>query len=278
LQQLHISHSTLVPNAGGLVVEKPEYDVIDEDATDITLLAMLMYSVVLFQRLLKVGLGKNSLSPQQRIARITEITLKQMSNAINALQHTAQQWQTPTNQHEIVGQQQGDEEDCGEDSKTNFDADNGQLKIIIEQSICGEIALADTVPSLKIINSIIDAGIADNSFGAIAAAGTATDIQNSTILGTTIVRSLEASDSIFADKVVTLRQQLAVCGFATCRCLRGLHPATVVSQICCWPKTNSFHPQQLLACMSKNHNFLSVRLEMEFFTIVPAQQLGSQLS
>jgi hypothetical protein len=213
LQQLHISHSTLVPNAGGLVVEKPEYDVIDEDATDITLLAMLMYSVVLFQRLLKVGLGKNSLSPQQRIARITEITLKQMSNAINALQHTAQQWQTSTNQHEIVGQQQGDEEDCGEDTKTNFDADNGQLKIIIEQSICGEIALADTVPSLKIINSIIDAGIADNSFGAIAAAGTATDIQNSTILGTTIVRSLEASDSIFADKVVTLRQQIGCVRF-----------------------------------------------------------------
>jgi hypothetical protein len=208
LQQLHISHSTLVPTAGGLVVEKPEYDVMDEDATDITLLAMLMYSVVLFQRLLKVGLGKNSLSPQQRIARITEITLKQVSNAINALQHTAQEWQAPVNQR-VVNQSQ----DCAENPKTNFDADNGQLKITIEQSICGEIALADTVPSLKIINSIIDAGRDANSFGAIAAAGTATDIQNSTILGTTIVRSLEASDSIFADKVVTLRQQVGCVRF-----------------------------------------------------------------
>jgi hypothetical protein len=207
LQQLHISHSTLVPNAGGLVVEKPEYDVIDEDATDITLLAMLMYSVVLFQRLLKVGLSKNSLSPQQRIARITEITLKQVSNAINALQHTAQEWQAPN--HLVTNQPQ----DCEEDTKTNFDADNGQLKITIEQSICGEIALADTVPSLKIINSIIDVGIDNNSFGAIAAAGTATDIQNSTILGTTIVRSLEASESIFADKVVTLRQQIGCVRF-----------------------------------------------------------------
>jgi photosystem II stability/assembly factor-like uncharacterized protein len=213
LQQLQISHSTLVPNAGGLVVEKPTYDVIDEDATDITLLAMLMYSVVLFQRLLKVGLGKNSLSPQQRIARITEITLKQMSNAINALQYTTQQWQTPANHDKILNQQQDLEEDCGQDPKTNFNADNGQLQITVAQSICGEIALADTVPSLKIINSIIDAGGDTNSFGAIAAAGTATDIQNSTILGTTIVRSLAASDSIFGDKVVTLRQQIGCMRF-----------------------------------------------------------------
>jgi hypothetical protein len=214
LQTLNIRHSTLVPSAGGIVVEKPEYDIVDEDATDITLLAMLMYSLTLFQRLLKVGLGKNTLSPQQRIARITDITFKQMTNAIDALQHTVQQWQSGSAPVERTDPEANNFDlDCGEPSTTDFDADNGRLNITIDRSICGSIALADTVPSLKIVDSTIDIGSQAAGFGAIAAAGTATEIQNTTVLGTTIVRSLEASNSIFRDKIVTLRQQVGCMRF-----------------------------------------------------------------
>jgi photosystem II stability/assembly factor-like uncharacterized protein len=213
LKQLQIGHSTLVPLAGGLVVEKPADDTIDEDPTDLTLLAMLMYSLTLFQRLLKVGLGNNTLSPQQRIDRITDITLKQMRNAIGAVHHTIEQWQHPA----TPPQTDPDDSNCSTDEieppRTNFEADNGQLKITIDRSICGPIALADTVPSLNIVDSIIDPGLADGLVGAIAAAGTATEIHNTTILGTTIARSLSASNSIFTDRVVTLRQQVGCLRF-----------------------------------------------------------------
>jgi hypothetical protein len=265
LKQLQISHSTLVPLAGGLVVEKPADDIMDKDPTDVTLLAMLMYSLTLFQRLLKVGLGNNTLSPQQRIDRITDITLKQMRNAIGAVHHTIEQWQHPA----TPAPTDPDDSNCSTDEieppRTNFEADNGQLKITIERSICGSIALADTVPSLNIVDSIIDPGLADGLVGAIAAVGTATDLQNTTILGTTIARSLSASNSIFTDRVITLRQQVGCLRFCYVpvsshtppryRCQPDLRLAERINTPLAAITTLTFHSTQLFLSTAGNGVF-----------------------
>ena len=78
---------------------------------------------------------------------------------------------------------------------------NERLAVTLERSICGAITLAETVPTLRIEESILDAG-EDSAIDA-----TATEVESSTILGSSTVRSLEASNSIFAQTVRVSRRQ-----------------------------------------------------------------------
>lgn len=83
------------------------------------------------------------------------------------------------------------------------DQQNAELGISIDHSICGAIALPDTVPELYIANSIID-----NVTGeAISAPGASVSIQTSTIFGSSTVNSLEANNSIFTGTVSVERRQ-----------------------------------------------------------------------
>ena len=77
---------------------------------------------------------------------------------------------------------------------------NDSLTVAIDRSICGPITLADTVPKLHVGASIVDAGPAS---AAIEAPGTAADIQRSTVFGSTTVQSMEAGNSIFAERTGT---------------------------------------------------------------------------
>ncbi|WP_193198595.1 exo-alpha-sialidase [Nostoc sp. MG11] len=216
LQRLQIAHSTLVPQAGGLVVQKAEYEIIDADPEDVTLLALLMYSLMLLQRLLRVGLSSNGLSTQERISQMSQIVLQQVSTLFAGIQRVIEQLQPPSPVYE-------DEESpqprhsctvCQEpdDDDVNLDEDNSLLAIAIHQSICGAIALVDTVPELRITDSIIDAG-EDSNHGAIAALGADVDVKTSTILGAVTVRSLEAEESIFRNQVSVLRRQVGCLRF-----------------------------------------------------------------
>jgi hypothetical protein len=78
--------------------------------------------------------------------------------------------------------------------------ENKQLSIEIYRSICDSIRLNSPVPALTITESIVDQDI--------DAEGAATYIEASTVLGTTTVRSLEASNCIFLGKVMAKRRQV----------------------------------------------------------------------
>ncbi|MBD6618217.1 hypothetical protein FNW02_20915 [Komarekiella sp. 'clone 1'] len=214
LQRLQIAHSTLVPQAGGLVVQKAEYEIIDADPEDVTLLALLMYSLTLLQRLLRVGLSSNGLSTQERISQMSQIVLQQVSTLFAGIQRVIEQLQPPPSvceDDDSAQPQHGCAALCQE-PETNLDEDNSLLAIAIYQSICGAIALVDTVPELRITDSIIDAG-EDSNQGAIAASGADVDVKTSTILGAVTVRSLEAQESIFRNQVSVLRRQVGCLRF-----------------------------------------------------------------
>lgn len=90
-------------------------------------------------------------------------------------------------------------------------AANNQLSISLERSICGSITLPETVSKLQVIDSIVDAGEKE----AIAAPGTETTIQTSTIFGSSNFRSLEASNSIFTGRVVASLRQIGCVRFSS---------------------------------------------------------------
>ncbi|MGH9509432.1 MAG: phage tail protein, partial [Terriglobales bacterium] len=76
---------------------------------------------------------------------------------------------------------------------------NAQLSITIDHSICDLVTLPETVPTLRIRDSTVGKSI--------EAAGTRVAVESSTVLGTVEARSLEASNSVFAQKVKVLRRQ-----------------------------------------------------------------------
>lgn len=83
-------------------------------------------------------------------------------------------------------------------------ADNGQLVVRVERSICGTINLPPSVKQLQVKESIVDGG----GGLAIQAPGARADLEASTFIGgIDHVRMLEASNSIFTGTVIsTLRQ------------------------------------------------------------------------
>jgi hypothetical protein len=87
---------------------------------------------------------------------------------------------------------------------------NDRLRISVAGSIIGAISLPDTVPELNIEDSIVDrAGDI-----AISAFGSAVTIDNSTILGRTEMRNLEASEVIFSEPVLVERRQVGCVRFS----------------------------------------------------------------
>jgi hypothetical protein len=87
---------------------------------------------------------------------------------------------------------------------------NDRLRVGMARSIIGAISLPDTVPELHIEDSIVDRG----DKVAISAPGAEVIIDNSTILGRTEMRSLEASASIFSRPVLVERRQIGCVRFS----------------------------------------------------------------
>lgn len=92
--------------------------------------------------------------------------------------------------------------------ETQSAGDNSNLRISLDHSICGRIKLADEIPTLAIVGSIVSSRMDGNPDPtAIAAAGADVNLSNSTIFGTTRIRTLEASNVIFTDVVQAMRVQ-----------------------------------------------------------------------
>ncbi len=217
LKRLRLRHSTIFPNAGGLTVQKTELDIEDEDFDDFTLVALLIFAMTLFRRLIRVGFHDHHLTSGQKLDRSTQLTLQQIVNLAQAIRQVWTKCTFPKDD-----ETPSDGEWIGsEPSLDLLETDNSQLEISIEHCICGTIELAETIPTLNvnysIIDSILDTALDNGSepiTDAIEAPGTHTQIIQSTMIGTTCVRSIEATDSLFTDNLTTLRQQVGCIRFS----------------------------------------------------------------
>lgn len=209
LQRLTISNSTLVPAMGGLVAQKAEYEIFDENSDDVTLLALLMYSLTLLRRLLRTGLADNELTVPERILQMAQIAQQQIVTLFEGILYV---WQRSHCLPEET-QEDEDEEDAASgwaicqppDEPLNLDEDNSCLTIRIDRSICGAIDLADTVPTLSIAESILSSSL--------EAMGADVDIQKSTLFGAVCARTLEAEASIFGERITVTRRQIGCLRF-----------------------------------------------------------------
>lgn len=100
---------------------------------------------------------------------------------------------------------------------------NGHLSIQLRRTICGRVRLADTVPSMSVVDSVVD-GTQDPGTDAISAPAAALDVQASTILETVAAKTLEAGNSIFQDTVEVTRRQTGCVRFCY------LPPASVTAR------------------------------------------------
>lgn len=88
---------------------------------------------------------------------------------------------------------------------------NSRLQVDIDRSVCGAVALPRTVPSLRVRDSLLD-GAGDEP--AMAAPGAATDLDRVTVLGSSRVRSIEASNILFTGPVAAERLQTGCVRFS----------------------------------------------------------------
>lgn len=216
LQGLAIAHSTLVPAAGGLQVQRPELEIRDAEPDDATWVAMVMYSLVTLQRLLRVGVGMPHLPLPIRLRYMTEILGQQVATMVKAMHRFAARWSCPPPLPPDDEDEEGLPPDpCAGPPPLNLDADNARLTVQVRRSICGAIALADSVTHLTLTDSIIDAGpVETDEPRALLAPGTDVAIATTTVLGTTAVRSLEASDSLFHGLINSQRRQVGCVRFS----------------------------------------------------------------
>ena len=87
---------------------------------------------------------------------------------------------------------------------------NDELKITLSRSLCGQIVVPKSVPSLSIAESIVD-GIGND---AILAGGTAVEIEKTTVFGKTSTLQVEAGNSIFTDPLTAVRRQVGCVRFS----------------------------------------------------------------
>ncbi len=209
LRSLNINHCTLVPQKGGLNVATWEVVEDDDTSDDWTLIAIAIY----FLNTIRCLIGKGT--PGTSLNILLKIALSQAQLVFSQFRELIQ-WQC-LDEYPLP-------DGCLQPNKDslNFQLDNSRLTISIYRSVCGALNLADTVPKLLIEDSIIDhgwgteipQGIDVEQLIAISAPGTAVEcLQSSTVFGTTKVRSLEASDSIFTGRVKTLRKQIGCMRF-----------------------------------------------------------------
>jgi hypothetical protein len=92
---------------------------------------------------------------------------------------------------------------------------NAHLNLLLRRTITGPIALEAAVPTLTLIDTIVDNGSGGLIAGsAITAPATAATVYTSTLLGSTEAQTLEASNSIFLQSVQVSRRQTGCVRFS----------------------------------------------------------------
>lgn len=200
LKSLNIKHCTLVPEQGGLYVEPGWLAPLNINYGEgFDAIALVMYSLNWVWQSICRDVGLSNTSPEFNPTQLLQPTLQQLQNRVSQIWQTLQRWRClqelePDTEEEI----------------TTTQWDNACLEITIDRTICGPISLNNTVPKLSIIDSIIDKGSTkpeQQEPQAILAPGSEVEIKTTTIFGMTTVRNLEASNSLFTEKVIVLRHQ-----------------------------------------------------------------------
>jgi hypothetical protein len=83
---------------------------------------------------------------------------------------------------------------------------NRTLRVALERSICGPVTLSEGVPSLLLRESVI---------GSVEAPGSHATVDAATVLGTSSVQQLDASNSLFRDRVEARRRQVGCVRFCS---------------------------------------------------------------
>lgn len=234
LRQFSINHCTLVPKSSwGLLVEavQPAQNLADRPDSDGDssqsdshpaddcnetggFLFLLLAVFCLIIQLFKIGFNSHHLSPRQRLEQLTQYMMAEIEKLWCAFQEELYQCQRLDTASNPNSSAAGIcDWLCGEPEKDELDGDNADLEITINHSIVGPVSLASSVPDLVIQDSIVDEGSTtlekENGQAAlaIAAPGSEVDIQRSTILGTTNVRHLVASTSLFTGVISVVDRQ-----------------------------------------------------------------------
>jgi hypothetical protein len=88
--------------------------------------------------------------------------------------------------------------------------ENAALEIALVHSIAGPVTLPDTVRSVTLLDSLVDGAVG----AAITAPGAAVELERCTVLGSTAVLTITASESIFTAPVVAERRQTGCVRFS----------------------------------------------------------------
>lgn len=200
LKRLNINHCTLVPQQGGLYVEPGWLAPLDLNGEEgFNAIALVMYCLNWVWQSICRDVGLSNASPEFNPTQLLQPALQQLQNRVSQMWQTIQRWRCP---HES--------EPDTEAAPPRTQWDNARLEITLYRSICGPLYLIDTVPTLTIADSIIDKGLTvgkEQQPEAISAPGSEVEIKTTTVFGMTTVRNLEASNSIFTEKVIVLRHQ-----------------------------------------------------------------------
>ena len=204
LRWLNLSHCTLVPQQGGLMVYPCPANIDAEEGETWTLIALAIYCLNLISKLIQIGFKSDRQSPQKLLTQLNQLAYQEAQRIFLILQQIVSQRQ---NQH---SPQTSILERCfspGDSDIIAVDCFNSRLEITILRSICGVIQLTDTIPQLAITDSIIDRGSQMKGYTAIAAPQTQVQIATTTVLGRTTAGKLEARNSIFNEQVTVTRRQ-----------------------------------------------------------------------
>ncbi|MEB3283266.1 MAG: hypothetical protein VKK42_30530 [Lyngbya sp.] len=193
LKRLNIKHCTLVPQHGGLYVEPGSLPPVDANIGEgFDAIALAKSSLNWVWQSIRRDVGLSNASPEFNPTQL-------LQNRVSQVWQSLQRWRCP---------QKLEPATVGEITTTQWD--NACLEIAIDRSICCPIFLNNRVPKLTITNSIIDKGLTQSEEQepqVILAIGSEVEIKTSTVFGMITVRNLEASNSIFTDKVIVLRHQ-----------------------------------------------------------------------
>ncbi len=204
LRWLNLSHCTLVPQQGGLIVYSSPANIDAEEGETWTLIALAIYCLNLIGKLIQIGFKSDRQSPQKLLTQLNQLAYQEAQRIFLILQQILSQRQNRNSPQTSILER------CfspGDSDIIPVDCFNSRLEITILRSICGAIQLTDTIPKLEITDSVIDRGSQIQGSTAIAAPQTQVKIATTTVLGSTTAGRLEASDSIFNEQVTVTRRQ-----------------------------------------------------------------------
>ena len=208
LKHLSVQHCTLVPQKGGLLLspaDATDAESSTDGAPNSNSKSLAEDWRQLIRSLLNIPLSAppvfDPAALQSAIAQLSQMVTQEIKQLVAMTQQGLKHWSCKTEDlcdwlHacKVVKQ-----EACPARIET----------VDIQRSLCGPVWLGEGIAQLQVTDSLIENGRTATPIGAVAIAApyTAVTIHNTTVLGTTTAQTLESSNSLFNEGVVTLQRQ-----------------------------------------------------------------------